>query len=192
MPKNSITKEESVILQSIIAVDGTSRKEVVRSIDELLSRAQEAGLIKEVITDNGVTYYPNNNKGGEKTETPKSPSKISKEDRELCKFLIENKNCYKGKKIRGLDIWGIGKNAITLGNIRIEAFTDGTPTGCGPIRQCDNKEFHNFFKKINKKNSFDDGVQLAKEIIKEYGYLSWKEEQEKYNKEINKFYKENY
>lgn len=121
----------------------------------------------------------------QKQETP-SPKVLT--DRELIRFIYENKSCYTGKKIRGLDIWGIGPQAITLGNISINAHSDGTPTGCGPIRQCHNKEFHNFFRKIKRENSFDDGIELAKEIIQEYGYLSWKEESEKYRKEMQKVY----
>lgn len=123
----------------------------------------------------------------EKEEVPSQKSS-SKSDREIIQFLFENKYCYLGKKIRGLDIWGIGKHAITLGNISINAHSDGTPTGCGPIRQCHNKKFHNYYRKMKNKNSFDDGIELAKEIIQKYGYLSWEEEGEKYKKEMNEMY----
>ena len=188
-----ISEGETVILHKLsnLVVDDTARTVVIESIkavpefkgirpNRLINIGIREGYVDEKIID-GVSFIcPINKKGGEKVE--KRP--ITPKERELCKFLIINKQCYKGKKIRGLDIWGIGNNAITLGNVSIEAFTDGTPNGSGPIHQCHNKEFHNFFKKINKENSFDDGVQLAKEIIEKYGYLDWEEERKKQIKEM--------
>ena len=90
----------------------------------------------------------------------------------VTQWVFENKGCYKGKKIRGLDIWGIGKSAITLGEVKCG---DGYRDPGFPSIWCEKKEFHNFFQKINKKNSFDDGIEVAKEIIDEYGLLSWEE-----------------
>ncbi len=108
-----------------------------------------------------------------KVEKPSSKT-LTKEDEELYNFILENKFSYIGKTIRGLDIWGIGKYAITIGNIKT-----GDGYGCGtPNRWCDKKQFHNFFgKKIKNSNSFDDGLELAKEIIQEYGRIQWGIEQ---------------
>lgn len=89
--------------------------------------------------------------------------KITKEDRTMVKFLIQNKSHYKDKKIRNKTIWGIGERAIVL--------VDSTQSGdgyCGIRRYEGEKEFHNYFKKINNKNSFDDGIELAKEILRKF------------------------
>lgn len=145
--------------------------------EELLEKS--AGFLR--LKSNSIEFY----------ETKiKEVCKIKElKGRELARFLYENKYCYIGKQIRGLDIWGIGTQAITLGNVSINAHSDGTPTGLGPIRQCHNKKFHNFFKKVNNENSFSDGLELAEEIVKEYGYLSWEEEGIKQKKELEEMEK---
>ena len=99
--KNQITNEESVTLQSIVSVDGTSRMEVMGAIKAskalrgqpgaLLARAVKAGLIKKENTKSGVFYYLIN--GGENTETAPSnnENEVSQEVKDMIWEIAENK-----------------------------------------------------------------------------------------------------
>lgn len=114
-----------------------------------------------------------NNKGGDKVKKPKSSKKISKrrkltpEERNFCKKLIKNKGHYLDKEIDGKGIWGIGPNAITLYDEVFPAHEHHAHMRTHAGKQY----FHNYFKKINKSNSFDDGVEFAYKIVDKYGKL---------------------
>ena len=137
--------------------------------EELFEKS--AGFLR--LKSNSIEFYENKIKEIREVKELKG--------RELAKFLYENKYCYIGKQIRGLDIWGIGTQAITLGNTKTGDGYTGPDT---PNIWCENKKFHNFFRKINNENSFSDGLELAEEIVQKYGYLSWEEEGIRQKKEF--------
>lgn len=105
MNKAKISEKESVTLQSIVAVDGTSRMEVLDALKAskiksapgaLLNRAKNAGLIKKVEKESGVFYFLINNKGGENMEKTIKASKetkpeVSEEVREMIWQIAEHK-----------------------------------------------------------------------------------------------------
>lgn len=91
---NKITKEESVTLQSIVTVDGTSRKEVLNGIKKsgvkghpgaLLGRAVKSGLLNKKSTSSGVFYYLNENKSIE------ASSEVSSEVKDMIWEIAEHK-----------------------------------------------------------------------------------------------------
>lgn len=117
---------------------------------------------------------PIKNKGGDKMKKTKSSKKrvskrrkLTPEERNFCKKLIKNKGYYLDKEINGKGIWGIGPNAITLYDEVFPAHEHHAHMRTHAGKQY----FHNYFKKINKPNSFDDGVELAYKIVDKYGKL---------------------
>lgn len=108
--------------------------------------------------------------GGIKTTEEKGGEnkKLTKDEIELRNFMVKNKGAYRGAPIRDLEVWGIGLKAITLGHIMSN---DGYGKASETNTWCNNKEFHNYTKKINKENSFDDGISVLEELIDKYGRL---------------------
>ena len=79
-----------------------------------------------------------------------------KED-EARKQVVENASCYKGLKIRGKTIFGIGDKSICL------------------IDEDGKKDFHWFIlpkHMLFKENTHGDGFELAKEIISAHDFIS--------------------
>lgn len=99
-----LSNEETVTLQSIISVDGTSRMEVIASIKAsslkgapgaILGRAQKAGLIKKVSRNNEIAYILIKEIGGENEEK----LKVSSEEWAKCNRQMHqiNKTFEKGE-----------------------------------------------------------------------------------------------
>jgi len=99
-----LSNEETVTLQSIISVDGTSRTEVIASIKDsslkgapgaILGRAQKEGLIKKVTLNNEVAYVLINEIGGENKDklkvTPEEWAKCNRQMHQIDKTFQKEK-----------------------------------------------------------------------------------------------------
>ena len=173
MKKDDVRKlneKEQNALKDIITVDGVSRMEAAKAIiaskalrghpGVIFRAALDAGLIRKEVVGTDVTYYliNNNDKGGEKI-TPEIDDDIE--------YLIKNNYVYHDCKIDGKEVWGIGKNAITLVDKVIYDYS------CHHKRNyTGEKTFHRFKEgRVQNKNSFNNGVEIGKKIINEYGRL---------------------
>ena len=107
MKNRQFTNEETVTLQSIVSVNGTSRMEVLKGLKAhsntfrghpgaILGHAIKAGLIKKEIVGSDVIYYfVNNNKGGETMEKNQCNKFELQQGNKICNSLI-NKGVSKG------------------------------------------------------------------------------------------------
>lgn len=90
----------------------------------------------------------------------RNPQKIEEE----IHSFVENKNKYFRKEINGKIVWGIGRAAITLVDEIIydeQAYRKWN---------CKGKTFHNFKRmKSHKRNSFDNGIEIMRELRDLYG-----------------------
>ena len=168
MSIRKLNQAEQDALKSIITVDGVSRMEASEAISAskalrghpgvIFRAALDAGLIRKEVVDSDTIFYLNNDKGGEK---------ITQEIDDDIKYLIENNYNYHDCEINGKIVWGIGKNAITLVDKTFYDHSYYHPRG-----YIGEKTFHRFKEgKIKNKNSFNDGIEIGKKLIKQYGRL---------------------
>ena len=84
-------------------------------------------------------------------------------NKEIKRFVM-NKYRYRGAKIRGKQVWGIGDGAIVL--VDKIVFNEEC---AHPRDYLGRKTFHNYFYKTGKKSSYDDGIEIMRELKEQYG-----------------------
>lgn len=82
---------------------------------------------------------------------------------EIRKFVMK-KHRYRNVKIRGKQVWGIGYGAITL----VDKIVFNKECA-HPRNYLGKKTFHNYFYKTGKKSSYDDGIEIMRELKDKYG-----------------------
>lgn len=112
-----------------------------------------------IFNKNGL-YHPYNKKILIEFKKRDSDEALNEEIRKF----VRNKSHYKDVRIRGKEVWGIDNAAIVLVN---EVTYDEKCARQRGYRG--RKEFHNYFYKTGKPSSYDDGIEIMRELKEEYG-----------------------